>query len=202
MPFLRLNAGLDFLFKQLQHSYTPLVMLRTQAPLTKCRSRWVPDSSMVNPPAKAGDSRSIPGLGKTPCRRKWQPTPIFLPWKFHGHRSLAVYSLWGHKESDTTNHPCTRHPTYLFPEECIACLEQLHSEFEAQPQDAPEKGKPVPPSPPGSYLGKFCFLKGNKNNQRGSTEDVYDYDHVTAWFVSIYEAPLFLPAQERPICTV
>ena len=104
-------------------------MLRTQAPLTKCRVRWVPDSSMVNPPANAGDSSSSPGLGKTPCSRKWQPTPIFLPWKFHGHRSLAVYSLWGHKESDTTNHPWTRHPTYLFPEECIACLEQLHSEF-------------------------------------------------------------------------
>ena len=35
-------------------------------------------------------------------RRKWQPTPVFLPGKFHGQRSLAGYRPWGHKESDTT----------------------------------------------------------------------------------------------------
>ena len=41
-------------------------------------------------------------VGKVPCSRKWQPTPIFLPGKCHGQRSLAGYSPWGHKESDTT----------------------------------------------------------------------------------------------------
>ena len=30
----------------------------------------------------------------------------FLPGKFHGQRSLAGYSLWGHKESDMTEHAC------------------------------------------------------------------------------------------------
>jgi len=35
-------------------------------------------------------------------RRKWQPTPVFLPGESHGQRSLAGYSLWGHKESDLT----------------------------------------------------------------------------------------------------
>ena len=35
-------------------------------------------------------------------RRKWQPTPVFLPVKFHGQRSLVGYSPWGHKESDLT----------------------------------------------------------------------------------------------------
>ena len=34
-------------------------------------------------------------------RRKWQSTPIFLPGKFHGWRSLVGYSPWGCKESDT-----------------------------------------------------------------------------------------------------
>ena len=29
-------------------------------------------------------------------RRKWQPTPVFLPGKVHGQRSLADYSAWGH----------------------------------------------------------------------------------------------------------
>ena len=34
-------------------------------------------------------------------RRKWQPTPVFLFGKFHGLRSLAGYSPWSRKESDT-----------------------------------------------------------------------------------------------------
>jgi len=43
-----------------------------------------------------------PWVGKMPWRRKWQPTPVLLPEEFHGQRSLAGYSLWGHKELDTT----------------------------------------------------------------------------------------------------
>ena len=39
---------------------------------------------------------------KIPWRRKWQPTPVFLPGEFHGQRSLVNYSPWGRKESDTT----------------------------------------------------------------------------------------------------
>ena len=35
-------------------------------------------------------------------RREWPPTPVFLPGKSHGQRSPVGYSLWGHKESDTT----------------------------------------------------------------------------------------------------
>ena len=41
-------------------------------------------------------------LMATQWRRKWQPTPVFLPGKSHGQRSLAGYSPWGHKELDTT----------------------------------------------------------------------------------------------------
>ena len=41
-------------------------------------------------------------VGKISWRRKWQPTPIFLPGKSHRWRSLVGYSPWGHKESDTT----------------------------------------------------------------------------------------------------
>ena len=32
----------------------------------------------------------------------WQPTPVLLPGKFHGQRSLVGYSPWGRKESDMT----------------------------------------------------------------------------------------------------
>ena len=33
-----------------------------------------------------------------PWRKKWQPTPVFLPGEFHGQRSLVGYSLWGHTQ--------------------------------------------------------------------------------------------------------
>ena len=62
-----------------------------------------PGGSVVkNPPASAEDSSSTPGSGKIPWRRKWQPTPVFLPGKSHGQRSLVGYSPWHRKESDMT----------------------------------------------------------------------------------------------------
>ena len=44
------------------------------------------------------------GLGQDSvlCGRNWQPTPIFLPGKSHGQRSMVGYSPWGCKESDMT----------------------------------------------------------------------------------------------------
>ena len=41
-------------------------------------------------------------VGKIPWRRARQSTPVFLPRESHGQRSLEGYSLWGHKELDTT----------------------------------------------------------------------------------------------------
>ena len=40
-------------------------------------------------------------IRKIPWRRKWPPTPVFFFGKLHGQRSLAGYSSWGPKESDT-----------------------------------------------------------------------------------------------------
>ena len=34
--------------------------------------------------------------------KKWQPTPVLLPGKSHGQRSLVGYSPWGCKELDMT----------------------------------------------------------------------------------------------------
>ena len=50
----------------------------------------------------AGDPGLIPGSGRSPWRRAWQLTPVFLPGKSHGQRSLVDYSLWLHKELETT----------------------------------------------------------------------------------------------------
>ena len=55
--------------------------------------------------------RFNPWVRKKPWRRKWQPTLVFLPGKFHEQRSLAGYSPWGCKESDRTEQLST-HTSY------------------------------------------------------------------------------------------
>ena len=57
--------------------------------------------SVVKNPAHAGATvdRFHLWVGKIPWRRKGQPTPVFLPEKSHGQRSLEGYHPWGHKES-------------------------------------------------------------------------------------------------------
>ena len=50
----------------------------------------------------ARDLGSIPGSGRSPGRREWQPIPVFLPGQSHGQRILVGYSPLGRKESDTT----------------------------------------------------------------------------------------------------
>ena len=57
------------------------------------------DSLVQELPANAGDAGSIPVSGRSlGGKKKWQPTPVFLPGKAHGQRSLVGYSQWGHKE--------------------------------------------------------------------------------------------------------
>ena len=52
-----------------------------------------------------------PWTRKIPWRKKWQPTPVFLPGKSCRQRSLASYSPWDCKDSDTAeqlNHTHTK----------------------------------------------------------------------------------------------
>ena len=72
-------------------------------------------SVLKNLPVRACQCRRHgfdPCVGKTPCRRAWQPTPVFLPGESHGQRSLVGYSPWDRKksriglsDSTTTNCP-------------------------------------------------------------------------------------------------
>ena len=65
-------------------------------------------------PASAGvvrDTDPIPGV--ISLRREWHLTPVFLPGKFHGQRSLADYSPWGLNELDATERPSTHTHTRL-----------------------------------------------------------------------------------------
>ena len=59
-----------------------------------------------------------------PWRRKWQPTPVFLPGESHGQRTLAGYSPWGHRESDTTERL-----TLSLHFQCVLALPHLTSFF-------------------------------------------------------------------------
>ena len=58
-----------------------------------------------NPPANTGDGFNL-WVRKTPWRRKWQSTPVFLLGKSHGQRGLE--GPWGHKEPDMTEYAHTR----------------------------------------------------------------------------------------------
>ena len=56
---------------------------------------------MKNLPAM--QETQAPSLGREdPLDKEMAPTPVFLPGEFHGQRSLAGCSSWGHKEFDTT----------------------------------------------------------------------------------------------------
>ena len=77
----------------------------------------------------AGRPRFDPWVGKVPWRRKWQPTPVFLPGESHGQRNLTDYSPWGHKELDTTERltlslslPGAKHHAKPWDEENLAVL--------------------------------------------------------------------------------
>ena len=57
-------------------------------------------SVLKNPPAK--QETWVRSLGwEDPLEEEMAPTPVFLPGKLHGHRSLVGCSPWGCKESDT-----------------------------------------------------------------------------------------------------
>ena len=54
----------------------------------------------------------VPSLDQEdPLERKWQPTPVFLPGKVHGQKSLVGHRLWGLKELYMAEHTCTPLPS-------------------------------------------------------------------------------------------
>ena len=59
---------------------------------------------------QCGRPRFNPWVGKISWRRKWQPTPVFLPGKSHGRRNMVGYSPWGHR----VGHDWLRDFTFTF----------------------------------------------------------------------------------------
>ena len=106
------------------------------------RRQWQPTPILL--PGKSHGRRSLVGYSSWGCkesdtteqlhfmhfshfilyhwRRKWQPTPVFLPGESHGQRSRAGHDPWGHRESDMTE--VTKHTPFSFflPCSCITGL--------------------------------------------------------------------------------
>ena len=109
-------------------------------------------------------------VGMIPWRRAWQPTPVFLPGKFHGQRSLAGYSLWGHQESDMTEW-LTLSLSLLYIGVCIGTLRDYFYRLSSLKVWSCRNSwvtlfvvmlRCSPPLAPGQYkLGSFIFfIKG------------------------------------------
>ena len=77
-------------------------------------------------------------FGKIPWRRKWHPTPVFLPRKSHGQRSLAGCSPWGRKESDRTEHTKAQTGTLLCPRMPLKAHTVLMNHHDALPILTPD----------------------------------------------------------------
>ena len=104
-----------------------------------------------------------PWVGKMPWRRKWQPTPVFLPREFHGERSLVGYSPYGHEESDTTEWLTLSLLRIIrnFPKAIQAAKREIHHRNQCCPLPLPQsQSLQVPPTQrwiPDSFLHPFSL---------------------------------------------
>ena len=88
---------------------------------------------LIKNPGNAGDTSLIPGSVKIPWSRKWHPTPVFLPGKSHGQRSLVGYRPQGYRRAGhdlvTKLIPCLYTPSFwsfsdLISPHCSSCFIQ------------------------------------------------------------------------------
>ena len=70
--------------------------------IEKLYSRWHSGKESTCQCRRCRRCQFGPWVEKIPWRRKWQPTPVSLPGKFHGQRIPVGHSPWGLKESDLT----------------------------------------------------------------------------------------------------
>ena len=77
------------------------------------------DPVVQNPlPIDAGDAGSIPGSERCPGEGNGNPLQYSCLEKFHRERSLMSYHLWGHKDSDMTEHTHTQQSQSVLPLLC------------------------------------------------------------------------------------
>ena len=85
-------------------------------------------------------SRFDPWVGKIHWRRKWQPTPVFLPGESHGQRNLAGYSPWGCKELELTEQLSMHAQSYSNQNSVVLAQKQTYGSVQ---QDSEPRNKPT-----------------------------------------------------------
>ena len=105
LAFCSLEQRYSFFLSALAYISRLSLSLSTsrKLPPTNCYSRHHLNniSSTLSCTALCCFYYNCPGLLLT-LRRRWHPTPVLLPGKSHGQRSLVGCSPWGREESDTT----------------------------------------------------------------------------------------------------
>ena len=130
--------------------------------LHRCTKDFPGGSDGKESACNMGDLGSIPGSGRAPLRKEWQPILLFFPGESHGQRSLVGYSPWDNKESDMTKWLTLSHllmggvalpPWYLFGLRWPSSgAYGLYSKVNVTPKRVYAKGDlpglmlPVPPS--------------------------------------------------------
>ena len=94
--------------------------------------RSFPGGSVVKNLLAMQETGFDPWVKKIPWRRKWQPTPVFLPGESHGQKRLVAYHPWGWKESDRTERLNNSFPGPWCPLSlCFLCLPGTRSNLMA-----------------------------------------------------------------------
>ena len=114
------------------------------------------------------------GLGEILWDGEWQPTPVFLPGKFHGQRSLVGYCPWGRKRAG--HDWVTEHSTPLHRRICLVFnsnyvvwyLQNVFYErlFKKGTTGQKQCGKPCELCLFGSFMVYLSILKGMKEESR------------------------------------
>ena len=77
------------------HFLLQCVKVKSEREVAQSCPRYPGSSVSKETACRCRRTGSNPWVRKIPWRRKWQPTPVFLPGKPHGQRSLVGYSPWG-----------------------------------------------------------------------------------------------------------
>ena len=100
---------IGFFFYSEQYPLDPSMLLHVSMAcplLPNCVKKGFPGGTVVKKPSVNAwggrDVGSIPGSGRFPWRKKRQPTPVFLPGKFHEYKSLTGFRPQSCKELDMT----------------------------------------------------------------------------------------------------
>ena len=136
----------------------------------------------------------VQSLGwEDPWRRKWQPTPVLLPGKSHGWRSLVGYSPWGRKESDTTD----RFPFLSFTHQVTGKSKGESVSHSVVSNSAPHGLGPARPLCPWNSPGKNTGADYHSLLQRIFPNQGSNRGSSTLWAHSLLSEPPVIPSNRK-----